>query len=351
MLLNELDKNKKRVFYVLLLITATAGMVFAWLNFYRNQIGLAAVELLAVAISLCLLKYLSKTNSIVTFKRSALIYVSMFFSIMMYAISLQGVSITVFVWVLVIPLISYLLLGVKLGFLMTSVFYSISAILFFWGYTDYPVMVDKVAYANIFVSALLFWGISHSYEHASETARHQLRQMAVSDHLTGLFNRTAMNSLFEKTVKQAKRQQEVVSLMLFDLDRFKSINDQYGHDTGDQVLTQFAQILQSAVQDKGVSFRIGGEEFAVIYSATEESLVLALAESIRHATEQIHINSAPAPLSVSVSAGVVTAAANEAVLTDMFDTADKRMYQGKRQGRNVVVHDGLHGTLVANLPV
>ena len=164
MLIRELDKNKKRVFLVVLTFTAIAGIGFAWINYFRGLINLAAIELLVAAISACFWIGVKNTESVVFFKRLALVYFTLFFSVMMYAISLNGVSITIFAWVLVIPLISYLLLGVKLGFIFTATFYSIASVLFFAGYTDHPVMVEKVAYANMIVCALLFWRVSHSYE-------------------------------------------------------------------------------------------------------------------------------------------------------------------------------------------
>ena len=164
--------------------------------------------------------------------------------------------------------------------------------------------------------------------------------MAVSDYLTGLCNRTNMKQVFDKTVERAEQNTDIVCMLLFDLDSFKSINDQFGHDTGDQVLIKFARILQTAVSGKGVAFRIGGEEFAAIISAQSDLIILSLAENVRRATEKIIINEVPSDMNVSVSVGVATATPEKAVLNELMLTADRRMYQGKRQGRNVVIHKG-----------
>jgi diguanylate cyclase (GGDEF)-like protein len=339
-LFQELDSKKQKVFQVILAFTSVAGTGFALINSYRGQIDLAVVEFIVAAISFWLLINLNKTESIAQFKRLALIYVLVFFSIMMFAISREGVSITIFAWVLVIPLASYLLLGVKSGFIITAVYYSIATILFFGGFTGHPVLEEKVAYANIIVCALLFWGVSHSYENTSQKVKKKLRKLAVSDHLTGLYNRTMMNQLFAMTVSQAKQNNDKVSLVLFDLDSFKSINDQFGHDIGDQVLINFARIIQRAVAEIGYAFRIGGEEFAIIFSSDSDLVVLSLAENVRRSTEKLTINGVSAELSISVSAGVVTAYPDAADLNDLMMTADRRMYHGKNQGRNVVIHKG-----------
>lgn len=93
-------------------------------------------------------------------------------------------------------------------------------------------------------------------------------------------------------------------------------------ETGDHVLIKFARILQFAVVEKGFSFRIGGEEFAIIFSAQSNLIILSLAENVRRATEKIIINEAPSDMSISVSAGVVSALPDEAVLSKFMTIAD-----------------------------
>jgi diguanylate cyclase (GGDEF)-like protein len=128
--------------------------------------------------------------------------------------------------------------------------------------------------------------------------------------------------------------------VLFDLDNFKKINDRFGHETGDQVLIKFSEILQSSIEKIGVAFRIGGEEFAIMFATNSEIFTLSLTERIRQETEKIIIDETSSDLNVSVSAGVVTSQPNKAVLSEMMVPADRRMYQGKSQGRNVVIHHG-----------
>jgi len=323
---------------VVLTFTVVAGIIFAWMNFKRGLTGLASVELIVACISLWLWLHVKKTQSVAYFKRLIMIYILVFYSIMMFTFTVDGVSITIFIWALSIPLISYLLLGTYLGFVLTAFFYVLTAWLFFAGFTAHPIMIEKVAYANIIICALLFWGISHSYQYANQLAQEKLQRMAVSDHLTGLYNRTVINEMFESHVEQATENNEKVSLVLFDLDGFKDINDRFGHDVGDRALIQFAQVLQQTKAGRGVYFRVGGEEFAGIYSTQSELDVLLIVESIRGETERIALDHPPSKNIITVSAGVVIEKPEQAKLNQMMSIADRRMYMGKKQGRNVVVH-------------
>jgi len=340
MLNQEIDRHKKFVLLVLLYFTIPSGIIFSILNYFRGQELLAAVEFITASIAIVILYSVYRAQFSKQIEKLALTYVLMLFTIMIFAFSTLGVSSNIFIWAVIIPSISYLLLGVNYGFLITLTFYTLSAWMFFRGPSGNPVIEGVVSYTNVFSCTLLLWGLSHSYEYASQSARKKLRKMAICDHLTGLYNRTTMSQLFGHISRQAEQNNEIVSMVLFDLDSFKSINDQFGHDVGDQVLIKFARILQSAISGKGMALRIGGEEFATIFSAQSDLIILSLAENVRRATEKIIINEAPSGMSVSVSAGVATSIPNQAVLSEMMVIADRRMYQGKSQGRNVVIHKG-----------
>lgn len=334
----ELDKYKKRVFQLLLVFTIIAGLVFAFLNLQRDLETLAITELAVVLVAIWLLFLVNKTKGREKFNRLALSYLIIFLSIMMFAFSIEGVSITIFVWALGIPLVSYLLLGLKPGFIMTAVFYSLTAYLFFSGFHGNPVMVDSVAYANFIVCALVFWGISHSYEHSNRYAKDKLNQMAVFDHLTGLYNRSMISRLFDQAVEHSASDQQEISLVSFDLDRFKKINDQFGHAIGDEVLKRFSTMVLQQIPDDCSAFRLGGEEFLILLPKASKSVATSLAEKIRLATKNIIISGLPKDFFVSVSSGVITGSVHVAKLNSMLKIADRRLYQAKQQGRNIVIN-------------
>ena len=120
----EVDQHKKRVFSVLLLFTFLAGIFFSYINYYRNFITISIVEITASLISAWFL-FIVKNMKANKLQQLIVVYLAVFFSIMVFVFSTKGVSDTVFVWVYCIPLVSYLLLGLRLGFFYTLLFYSI----------------------------------------------------------------------------------------------------------------------------------------------------------------------------------------------------------------------------------
>ncbi|MDJ1140412.1 GGDEF domain-containing protein [Marinicella marina] len=336
LMVDELDKNKQRVFQVILIFTSVSGVIFAVINQIRGLSLLAAIEFVVALISLWLLLKVIRNQNERGFRRLALIYVIIFFSIMMFAFSTEGVSITIFSWALVIPLASYLLLGVKLGFIITACFYTLSTWIFFSGFSGHEVLEQKVAYANIIICALLFWGISHSYERANRNAKLKLRKLAIHDHLTGLYNRTMMYDYFDQMLNQNDTAKESLALILFDLDKFKAVNDNHGHAAGDEVLIKFSQLMQQFSPEGSFCFRLGGEEFALFMFIDDDSEAKEVAEQIRSATEDIAVDGCFQRGGVSVSAGIDFVRAEQAEVSNMLKKADERLYGAKAAGRNRV---------------
>ncbi|MDZ7735199.1 MAG: diguanylate cyclase [Gammaproteobacteria bacterium] len=113
------------------------------------------------------------------------------------------------------------------------------------------------------------------------TAINQLRQLAHHDYLTGLFNRAALQQHLDEEMRRTARYGDVFSLIMFDLDHFKAVNDRHGHDTGDRVLQQVAELTLDEVRDIDITARWGGEEFMILLPATDGDQAQVLAERIR----------------------------------------------------------------------
>lgn len=322
---------------MLLFFTIVAGLLFSVMNYYRGVFSLAITEIIVVLISFWIYFRVVRAKSLKEFKLFSLVYIILFLSVAMVAFSLEGVSITIFCWALTIPLLSYLLLGVKKGFVITAVFYSVSLFIFVYKHSTHPVFQEKVAYANILISALLCWSISHFYEKSNVVAKTKLRKMAVYDHLTGLLNRSVMHGLFAKIQRKAAMANKILGVVIFDLDRFKSINDTYGHATGDDVLIQFAEIIKSNIEESDMAFRLGGEEFSIIVQTNNHSEVFEIAESIRKATESIKYEGLQKNNPITVSAGLVTSFPEGAELSPMMQNADNYLYTAKSSGRNTII--------------
>lgn len=161
-------------------------------------------------------------------------------------------------------------------------------------------------------------------------------QLAMRDTLTGTLNRAAFDTMLEKEIDIVQRHNNPLSLLVLDIDHFKSINDSFGHAMGDSALKALVNRVNDKIRSSDILFRYGGEEFTIVLSNTDSEGAILLAERIREAVEDmIYIND-DVTMQFTVSIGVSTLAKNESG-TVLFDRADKALYEAKRGGRNQVV--------------
>ena len=160
--------------------------------------------------------------------------------------------------------------------------------------------------------------------------------LATHDLLTGLPNRFLFMDRFEQAVQQHIRNGNSFALLLLDLDHFKEINDQYGHEVGDAVLVESARRMTGEIRACDTVARHGGDEFVVLLANTLDSNdALAVAEKLRHAIAQ-PLESADRRLSITPSIGVAMYPADGKTLDDLRRAADEAMYEAKKNGRNAV---------------
>ncbi|MGQ0604725.1 MAG: GGDEF domain-containing protein [Anaerolineales bacterium] len=166
----------------------------------------------------------------------------------------------------------------------------------------------------------------------------KLREMATHDRLTGLFNRHAFDQRLADEVQRARRYGRPLSLILLDLDNFKSYNDAHGHPAGDGLLSEIGSVLKAGVRGTDFIARYGGEEFVVVLPETDHANALIVAEKIRSGAEAY-----PFPLresqpggAVTVSVGVASFPEGAADPGSLLEAADRALYQAKHAGRNRV---------------
>jgi len=158
---------------------------------------------------------------------------------------------------------------------------------------------------------------------------------AQKDPLTGINNRAAMDSSLAREIEMARRHRMPLSLIVMDLDKFKSINDGYGHATGDEIIKTFTKVVNGIIRKTDMLFRYGGEEFVVIMSNTGRDGSMLLAERIRRGIEKLEVLLPQARLPVTVSLGVASLNGKEDAKA-LFNRADQALYQAKAAGRNCV---------------
>ena len=165
---------------------------------------------------------------------------------------------------------------------------------------------------------------------ALKSAQAELERLVATDRLTGVGNRRAFEQLAELEVAKANRYAVPASLILFDIDNFKQINDNYGHAVGDSVLVRIVRRVVSRLRDTDSIARWGGEEFAVVTSCTPVSGAYVVAEGIRHAVEEEPF----LPVGhITISLGIAQLLPHETA-TLWVSRADRFLYEAKRQGRN-----------------
>ena len=168
----------------------------------------------------------------------------------------------------------------------------------------------------------------------------ELSQAATHDALTGIFNRRHGTSALKAELTRCARFDHVMSVVMFDLDHFKNINDSYGHACGDRVLMSVTQSITQILRETDILCRWGGEEFLILLPETAGDDALRLAERAREAiSAQPVTGSGEQSIQVTASFGVATFKSKEATPEELVDRADKALYQAKRQGRNRVVMD------------
>jgi len=164
--------------------------------------------------------------------------------------------------------------------------------------------------------------------------RAQLRTLAITDELTGTMTRRALRELAPAMLLQHQRQHNDVAVMMLDLDRFKAINDSYGHQTGDAVLRFAASVLQARLRADALLARYGGEEFVAVMPVDGLPTARRIAERLRHAVESADWRGGvQLERGVTVSVGVAIAGAGE-TLDAAMQRADEALYRAKRDGRN-----------------
>jgi diguanylate cyclase (GGDEF)-like protein len=165
----------------------------------------------------------------------------------------------------------------------------------------------------------------------------ELHAMAITDALTGVANRRRLFEVLDSELARARRYGHPLSCLIADLDFFKRLNDEHGHQVGDQALALAAAALGRSVRVNDLVGRFGGEEFVVVLPHTDADAALIVAERCRQAVRELRIITARGPITISVSIGVACYLPEQmARPEDLLVPADKALYRAKAEGRDRV---------------
>lgn len=164
----------------------------------------------------------------------------------------------------------------------------------------------------------------------------KLKQIAIQDELTGLLNRRGFQEHGSKAFSAARRSNQALSIIMTDIDRFKYINDKFGHAAGDTALAHFAHLMSETRRQEDIVARVGGEEFALLLPGTELRDAMAIADQLCEKVGSTPLDMTSVGLPMTSSFGVAGISEHDTSLDDVMLRADRALYRSKRAGRNQV---------------
>ena len=170
----------------------------------------------------------------------------------------------------------------------------------------------------------------------------KIEKIAITDSLTEVHTRRYIMDRLQEEIHRSSMRKIKMSFLMVDVDYFKSINDKFGHLTGDQVLREVGTIIKETIREIDIAGRYGGEEFCAVLPDTDRDGAKYVAERIRQATEEAEIKAYDNTVKITVSVGVSTYPEDAKKAEELIDKADWALYRSKKQGRNRVTTFGVY---------
>lgn len=330
------DDQRRSLARLLYAVTGGALVVFALLQLFNNNLLLAGGELAASAALLFGFFRLARTPNLQPWLYGYLIPLFAFFNLI---IVVPDASMAAFVWILMMPVLAYLLLGKRAGLRLSLPFMLAGVASYAW----YLGIVNTAGVAidllNLLLCATLMLAFIHLYEQRREEAEGRLMELAQSDALTGLANRNRFREFLTRTIAECQRSNSQYALVLMDIDHFKRVNDSYGHEAGDRVLKMISRTLTERLRATDAVGRLGGEEFGLVLRDVSREDACQLMEQLRLRIADRTLHYRGEAIGVTASFGIAHSSRDGHRVDVLFRTADRRLYQGKCDGRNRVAAD------------
>ncbi|QSP94460.1 diguanylate cyclase [Marinobacter salinisoli] len=179
-----------------------------------------------------------------------------------------------------------------------------------------------------------------SSKRALEHANDQLAKLSMTDRLTGLLNRGTWENLLDTEYERFRRYAHTASLVMFDIDHFKTVNDTHGHLAGDEVIKHTAATMKSLLRQSDIAGRYGGEEFGIILPETDAAGAQVICERLRETIEHSIVETSAADIRYTISIGIAASSTTQENYIQWLQQADEALYTAKKSGRNKVILSG-----------
>lgn len=332
------DIHRRSLMRMLFLVTGSALVVFGCLQIFNGYLWLAIGEFIASVVLFLGVTRINRTPRLQAWIYS---YLVTGFSFALFIMLVPDASVAAFVWVLMMPVLAYLLLGKKEGFLLSAPFMLAGCVVYYIHLefiADARSMIDLL---NMVLCAVLMLGFIHLYETRREEAEQKLFTLAQTDALTGLSNRASFQSTLGRTLAECKRSGSGFALVIMDIDYFKVVNDTMGHDAGDQVLRDISHRLTERLRTTDSVGRLGGEEFGLILRDVKPEDSFELMDELRQRIADSDLQYGEAVINVTASFGIAHYPEHGSEAETLFRTADRCLFSCKRAGRNMVARAGM----------
>lgn len=330
---------------ILLWMSSGVYLLIYFLNsLYFNSLTIAIFDGSAFLISIITIIDLRINN---VYKRAVFIgSMNLGFLLIAYVQTNQNFDYSL-LWTLLFPIFVITLMEHTTGIIVTGIFYIILFSMAYFGigvwnngewnlesFINFVIASVSFSYfVYVYESLIYSFGIELQYTRKKEDEYlEKLHRLSVTDPLTTLYNRRRINEVLHEYGENAKRYNDPFSIILFDVDNFKYVNDNYGHNIGDQVLIIIANIAKKSLRTSDYIGRWGGEEFLILLPKTEKHDAMVIGKKLRMEIENTFF---PDINSITCSFGV--AEASEPVdIDDIINNADKALYYAKNNGKNRV---------------
>jgi len=318
---SEEYQYRRSVLRVLLIVTIFAASFFAVFNWTVGLKTYAAIEAIVAAFWCYILSILNTTRHL---QRWSFVYLCTFYSLVLLGIVISSLKSGLFSWILIFPILSYLLLGRRIGTAITCVGIFSGLGIIGWRVWQQTPEVHWIILANVGLCAVAIWAMSYVYESKRETVVNHLQEMATRDPLTSLLNMRTMHATLTYILRRAKRRSESVAVAYIDINDFKVINDTQGHQRGNEILLAVASAINAITRPEDHAFRHGGDEFFIIFANCTQ----AQAQNIYGQRLAAELSSTVKDLSLSI--GYAQTGINEYISPDaLIQQADQNMYAVK----------------------
>ncbi|MFQ6370206.1 GGDEF domain-containing protein [Shewanella sp. YIC-542] len=329
---------RRMLLRILLRVAIVLSLLLALLNLRHEPLTLAVLE---VGIALCALIFLLRLPHTRHLSRWTSGMILIIGSVILFGIHSKELHTDGFYWLLMMPPTNMLLLGLRLGGIFTFIFGVLGVLFTVLAHPTHNGELDISLLTNATLSYLFLWGSSHIYERKRSQMVRQLREMAARDPLTGLHNRLHLERIFNQMVTKHQNDQASFTLLLLDIDHFKRVNDEHGHEAGDMLLRRLGQRMTYHTRHDDRIFRVGGEEFCILLPHTPKTQAMAQAERLRQDIQEQAPVFREQSLHITVSMGLAQWPLDGKSFDALYRQADLRLYEAKRNGRNQIVATAL----------